>query len=95
MFNVSPVIYGKVAEMIIDRMGHSDFMSESIEFETEGVEYKMLFSAVVFRERIYMPVGEYDRLVDLVPVWWEFHTYAEEGEVLNDFCFNDLKQYFN
>lgn len=27
----------------------------------------------------------------LVPVWWEFHTTGDGGEVLNDFSFSDLR----
>lgn len=31
-------------------------------------------------------------IVDLVPVWWEFHTMDTVGEVLNDFSFNRMKE---
>ena len=28
---------------------------------------------------------------DMLPVWWEFHTYLGGEEVLNDFSFGDLR----
>ncbi len=40
-----------------------------------------------------LPEGDEERIADLVPVWWEFHTVAPEGEVLNDFSFNVLRDY--
>ena len=35
--------------------------------------------------------GDRDVIADLVPVWWEFHTTGDGGEVLNDFSFSDLR----
>ena len=95
MYDVSSVIYGKVAEMIIERVGRSDYLSERLEFEVDGIQCRFLFSAIAYRRRLYLPEGECDWLSDLVPVWWEFHTFDCEGEVLNDFSFNELRQYFN
>ena len=95
MFCVTPEIYGRAAEIIADRLGQTDYLSEDFEFEADGVLCRLLFSAVVYRKRLYVPEGEFDVLSDLVPVWWEFHTFDAEGEMLNDFSFNELRQYFN
>ena len=95
MFCVTPEIYGRAAEIIADRLGQTDYLSEDFEFEADGVLCRLLFSAVVYRKRLYVPEGELDVLSDLVPVWWEFHTFDAEGEMLNDFSFNELRQYFN
>ena len=94
MFNVSSVIYGRVAEIITDRIGHTDYLRESFEFECDGVLCKMLFTAVLYRKRHAMPEGEYEVVADIVPIWWEFHTFCEDGEMLNDFSFNELRNYF-
>ena len=39
----------------------------------------------------FTPVGA-DPIVDLVPVWWEFHTWDDLGETLNDFSFACMKE---
>lgn len=39
----------------------------------------------------FAPVGA-DPIVDLVPVWWEFHTWDAHGETLNDFSFARMKE---
>jgi hypothetical protein len=93
MFNVSSVIYGRVAEIILDRIGPSDYLRESFEFECEGVVCRMLFSGVLYRKRLYLPEGEFDAIDDIVPVWWEFHTFNQQGEILNDFSFTELRNY--
>ena len=93
MYDVSSVIYGKVAEMITERIGRSDYVSECLEFEVDGIQCRFLFSAIAYRRRLYLPEGECDELSDLVPVWWEFHTYCDEEELLNDFSFNELRYY--
>ncbi|MFR9128907.1 MAG: hypothetical protein ACLVJK_02600 [Alistipes putredinis] len=40
-----------------------------------------------------LPEGDADRIDDLVPVWWEFHTSDQAGERPNDFSFSELKEY--
>ena len=30
-----------------------------------------------------------------VPIWWEFHLWQPEGEVLTDFDWNELAKYLN
>jgi hypothetical protein len=34
-----------------------------------------------------------DLIDNIIPVWWEFHSTTDEGEVLNDFDFAELKEY--
>ena len=31
----------------------------------------------------------------IVPIWWEFHLWQPEGEVLTDFDWNELAKYLN
>ena len=40
-----------------------------------------------------LPEGDRDAIADLGPVWWEFHTAGDGGEVLNDFSFSELRTY--
>lgn len=94
MFKILPALYERVADMIIDSIGRSDYLSESLEFEFEDVECRLVFSAIIYRQRLSLPEGECDVIDDVVPVWWEFHTVFEEGERLNDFSFSELRRYF-
>jgi hypothetical protein len=31
----------------------------------------------------------------MVPVWWEFHTFVNGEEVLNNFSFNEMREYID
>ena len=46
---------------------------------------------IVYRRRERLPEGDRDAIADLVPVWWEFHTAVNGGEVLNDFSFSEVR----
>jgi len=51
-------------------------------------------SAVVYRYQESFPEGRIVDIIDnIVPVWWEFHTVTDEGEVINDFDFAEFKEY--
>ena len=50
-------------------------------------------SVIVYRRVERLPEGDRDVIADLVPVWWEFHTADDGGEVLNDFSFSELRAY--
>ncbi len=94
MYNISPALYNEVAEHLTERMGRNGYFSGSLEFASNDVECRLVLSAVVYRRRESMPEGEREVISDVVPVWWEFHTVTEEGEVMNDFSFGELRKYF-
>ena len=54
----------------------------------------MIMSAVIYRHNEALPEGRVVDLIDnIIPVWWEFHSTTDEGEVFNDFDFAELKEY--
>ena len=95
MYNVSSALYNEVTERLIERIGRNGYFSGSLEFESGGVECRLVLSAVVYRRRESMPEGEREVISDMVPVWWEFRTSTDEGETINDFSFGELRKYFD
>ena len=93
MYLVSAELYDMAADLLVERIDRSDYFSGTVEFEYGGVECRLTASVIVYRRREVLPEREYDRICDLVPVWWEFHTVMPEGEVLNDFSFSELKRW--
>lgn len=95
MYTISVKVYLEVVERLSALIGSSHYYSGSFEFEMDGVVFRMVLSAVIYRHNETMPEGQIVDVMDnIVPVWWEFHTTTEEGEVLNDFDFAELKEYF-
>ncbi|MDE6046414.1 MAG: hypothetical protein K2G10_03845 [Alistipes sp.] len=92
MYSVSSDLYRQVLASLLEAVGGRGYFSGSIEGETPDAEWRLTLSAIVYRERISAPEGDFETVSDLVPVWWEFHTFAPEGERLNDFSFSELRE---
>lgn len=78
-YPIIPELYGIVARKLLDEIGEKSFYSGSFSFDYGSKEC--------------LPEGDADRIDDLVPVWWEFHTSDQAGERPNDFSFSELKEY--
>ena len=93
MYDILPELYQKVLAEILDSVGNRGYYSGRLELEHEGVTCVMSLSAVIYRSEERYPEGLVQRIVDMVPVWWEFHTFLDGDELLNNFSFNFLRQY--
>lgn len=92
IYNIPPELYLKISQETLSRIGSSSYFSGVIQFEAEdGVECRFLLSCVVYRRRELLPEGESSRIYSIVPVWWEFHTYLPDKEIMNDFSFRELQ----
>ena len=93
MYDVLPELYQEVATKIVEQVGRRGYYSDALDFEWDGVECHMVLSAVIYRRTEQFPEGEKWLVADMVPVWWEFHTYVDGEEVLNNFSFNELREF--
>lgn len=93
MININSDDYRRMADDLRDLVGDRDYFNGSVSIETEKWDGHLNCVLIVYRERISYPEGDCDEIADIVPVWWEFHTIEENGEVLNDFQFSELKRY--
>lgn len=93
-YSVSSALYRETAARLADAIDGGSYFSGSVRFDFDGMSCCLRASVIVYRRRESLPEGEFRPIVDLVPVWWEFHTVGEAGEVLNDFSFSELKAYF-
>lgn len=92
MYSVSSELYRQVTARLAEAVGASGYFSGSIEGEAQDAEWRLTVSVIVYREHVSAPDGDYDAISDLVPVWWEFHTFTTDGEVLNDFSFSEVRR---
>lgn len=92
MYSVSAELYDLAADLLVERIDRSDYFSGTVEFEYGCVECRLTASVIVYRRREVLPEREYDRICDLVPVWWEFHTTIDGVERLNDFTFSEIRE---
>ncbi|MBS4766257.1 hypothetical protein KG007_08550 [Alistipes sp. kh20] len=93
MYSVSSELYLEVAARLAEAVGGESYFSGSLVFPFGDMECRLTASVIVYRRRERLPEGDRDAIADLVPVWWEFHTAGDCGEVLNDFSFAGLRAY--
>ena len=88
MYETTPSVYLKIAELLLAKIGTRDFFSGSVTLHDGDVECRLICTLVVSRER-HIPYC----VVELLPVWWEFKTSTENGELSNDFSFSEMMSY--
>ena len=93
MYTISSKLYHHLASHLVELVGQRGYYSGSFEFEFDGVWCEMTLSAVVYHQS--QPDEGYNScaVTDMIPVWWEFHTFVDGDEVLNDMSFNELREY--
>ena len=94
MYTISDELYIEVAERFRSCCLGLDYASGVIEFDFDDmIRCRMLVSAIIYRRCDRRDDGDVWLVSDVIPVWWEFHTTLDEGEVINDFSFNTLREY--
>lgn len=78
--------YAQVRACLLEAIDGSDFFSATVTSEHPAFESELVATIIVYRNS----EGE---IYDLVPVWWEMHTYDPDTgeELLNDFSFRTLR----
>jgi hypothetical protein len=94
MYDISEELYRMAVGLLLDRINEQRYICEVIEFEYKEILCHLHISAVIYQQTSLYPEGEITAISDIIPVWWEFHTYnSEDVEILNTFSFNELRQY--
>ncbi|MCM1301444.1 MAG: hypothetical protein NC250_04660 [Alistipes senegalensis] len=94
LYSVSPALYEETYSRLAEAIGGRNYFSGSISFPFEHATCRLTTSVIVYRRTESLPEGDFEVIHDLVPVWWEFHTETDEGEVPNDFSFSGLRSRF-
>jgi len=93
MYEISQDLYLTVARMLCDAIGGDNYFSGSIGGTCADTEWRLTASLVIYRDKERAPDGDILAIKDIVPVWYEFHTFGSGTETLNDFDFRDLLQH--
>ncbi len=91
IYSVSPELYEEVKRRFIELIDDRNYFSGHLAFDFEGWECRLVCSCFVRRREEVLPEGVAHPICDLMPVWWEFHTYDSCCERLNDFSFSTLR----
>jgi len=93
MFQVTSSLYRELADRLADAIGAKNYFSGTVRCEAGAFGCRLTVTLIIYRAEDALPEGSVSRVVDLVPVWWEFHVDAIDGERNSDFSFRELKTY--
>ncbi len=92
MLTINQPLYEQLSELLIEGINGKGFYSGAIEIEEEQADHRFSATLIIYyKEHIY-PEGSIMQIDNIIPVWWEFHSTTEQGEILNDFDFSTLKE---
>ena len=91
MYSITSQFYSEIAQRLCDVIDGESYFSGSVSFVYMDVEWRLTLSVIVHRDGVSSSDQECSQIVNLVPVWWEFHTYEQGVEFINDFSFRELK----
>ena len=101
---ISDKMYEEIARTLLEEIDGESYISTKIRIERTYFAVEFSLSAMVqySHERVELDrscYGEQKIISDLIPIWWECHTYwfeeDYEREVGNDAEFNKLKRFLN
>ena len=92
MLNITSEIYRTVANRLREAVGEAEFFSGTIAVAAD-VDYTLRATLLIYRRTVSDESGSWRAIDHVVPVWWEFHTYINSEEHLNDFSFDYLRRF--
>lgn len=92
MYNISPQLYLKIADMLMAAIGSKEFFSGRVAI-TEGDAECTLICTLIIEHDDEPTEGHYFNAISaLTPIWWEFHTIVDGEELINNFSFREFTQ---
>lgn len=92
LYPVTAALYDEVLARLTDAIGDTDYFSGTLAFAFGQISCRLRVSVIACRRTERLPEGPCRPIADLVPVWWEFFTESDEGELLNDFSFDEVRK---
>lgn len=91
-YEIPNYVYEALANKINDSIKGA-YLNTKVEAVDEDVEIVFSLSAIVYTKRERAEDYDVEKITDIVPVWWECHTYLYDKEIINNVSFNVLKNF--
>lgn len=91
--HITPHIYAALAEGMLENIGPRNSISTTLHVEDGDTTYLFMCSAVIYRRSEQRPDCDDEVISNVVPIWWELRSFRGEDVILNDFSFDEMKEY--
>lgn len=94
VINISESVYVELADRLAFNMRGKKYHCDEITVYDDGVEFTLSLVVIAdyepsYDEEYYGKKG----VVNVTPIWWEFHAIEGIEELDTDFSFDELKTY--
>lgn len=90
-YEISPELYLKVAEHLIEEIGNKEFFAGTVQVTHNDIEHRLVATLIIRRRRLNAQEQHFFGSIErITPVWWDFHTFDGTEEIDNDFSFTEL-----
>lgn len=91
-YEIPNYAYEAIARKILDAI-NGTYINTKIEVVDEDVEITFSLNGFVYTKTEEACDYSVENITDIVPVWWECHTYLYGKEIMNNVSFNVLKNF--
>lgn len=98
MHQITPEHYRILSEKLLETIAEADFYNGSITLDNGPFEAILRATLIIKRVPAHDPTDRSQsvrKIVDIVPVWWEYHLCDITGERLSDFDWREFKKYLD
>lgn len=87
MITITEQIYEEIANLLLQRIEENNFFNGSVEYDTDEFYSTLTCTLIICRD------AENDRIISILPVWWEYNIALYDGEKPCDFDWNEFNRY--
>ncbi len=95
IYKVEIEIYEKFVNRVLDEINDKSFFSDVITINSDSIDFSLIASIIIYRKKEGVKGDVNSQIIKLTPVWWEFKSITDDGEILNDFDFNIFNNLFH
>lgn len=88
MIIISENIYHEIAKALVDRIGDKDFFNGTVEYDAQEYYSALICTVIVCRDP-----DDSEKILSLLPVWWDYRLNMASGEEATDFCWTELDRH--
>lgn len=96
MATISRTIYNNLAQILLSRIGESNYFNGSVEVEDDDRVITLKATLIIYREPSLDPADKtetHTHISDIVPVWWESFSTCGAERTANEFSWREFRAY--
>ena len=75
--HIEPAVYEALVQQVTEAIrGKLEVSDLEVEIVHGNVTYTLCLSAFIYTREVNYPEGTFTEVSDIVPIWWELHSYA-------------------